>query len=354
MTGLVKVEQFLEHLTIAEIERIILLLGADLYWRDACRSRLINRFVSQENPQWAVTRFSLRDSSLNAALLQARTVPLFASRQVIFVDFLEAVEDGSEEARATVLANLAQYIDRPLRSTLLVLTAEGLDRRAKLFHLLREKALVIELDSDTGPNAATTMAMAREFGVQLDEDVAALLNDLLGADLARIHTELTKLATYVGKGNQITAADVRNLAPRAETRSVWELTEVLASGPRSRVLEILDSLLRSGEAGPKLIGAFAWTYRKLLEAQEFSTRPNCWEAARRLGIRPENVDALIRQARKIPRSQLLHGLVALAEADNRLKSTGVNERAVLEFLMMELTAHLAPALKSPNITKNRE
>jgi hypothetical protein len=50
----------------------------------------------------------------------------------------------------------------------------------------------------------------------------------------------------------------------------------------------------------------------------------------------------VRQARKFPVKQLRNGLVALYEADSRLKSGGTSRRAVMEFLVAQL-ASSAPA-----------
>ena len=46
----------------------------------------------------------------------------------------------------------------------------------------------------------------------------------------------------------------------------------------------------------------------------------------------------VRQSRKFPRTQLSTGLVALYEADSRLKSGGASQRAVMEFLVSRLAS----------------
>jgi hypothetical protein len=52
----------------------------------------------------------------------------------------------------------------------------------------------------------------------------------------------------------------------------------------------------------------------------------------------------LRQARKIPRRQLVNGLRSLYDADSRLKSGSDNDRAVMEFLVAGLT-NSGPASK---------
>ena len=182
------------------------------------------------------------------------------------------------------------------------------------------------------------LEMARELGVEVDGEVAEELAEILNGELASIRTELEKLAAYAGDRRKITRADIDLLVVSAQKYTVWELADMLAAGQSSRALEFLDSLLREGEALPALVGALAWTYRKLLEAQEVPANTIGWQAASRLKMQGKAAEQAIRQSRKFPRAQLTRGLEALYEADSRLKSGGTSQRAVMEFLVVQLAA----------------
>lgn len=343
------VEQLLERLARGKPVPGILLLGSDLYLRDLCRAKLVEAYLPEAARDWSVTRFSAADESLDRILSQAQTLPMLSVRQLVFVENLEALEGLEQDAREASVEQLAAYLDDPAPFTVLVLEAAALDKRTRLAKMLVEKALVVEVELDAKSNdrqtAATMMAlqMAREMGVELDQDAAEELADILDDRLARIHNELEKLATYAGDRRRITRADVEALVISAKKYSVWQLAEMLAGGQRSKALEFLDNLLREGEQPAGLVGAIAWMYRKLIEAQEMPTHLSGWQAAQRLGMRPEMAELALRQSRKISRHQLLEGLVALYEADNRLKSGAADDSAVMEFLVARLTGVPAPA-----------
>ena len=336
-------ERFFERLAKGRPLPGILLLGSDLYLRDLCRARLIETYVPEEAREWGVSRFSAAEDSLDRVLSQAQTLPMLAPRQVVFLGEIDALEGSDEKARDAAIERLTAYLDDPAPFTVLVLEAAALDQRMKLFKLLAEKTQVVQVELGVRPedreSAAATLAleMARRLGVELERDAAGELADILNADLAHLRTELDKLATYVGDRRRITRAEVEALVLSAKRYSVWQLADMLASGQRSRAIEFLDSLLREGEQPAGLVGAMAWMYRKLIEAQELSARLSGWQAARQLGVRPETAELALRQARRIPRHQLLDGLVALYEADSRLKSGAANPRAILEFVVARLT-----------------
>jgi len=68
---------------------------------------------------------------------------------------------------------------------------------------------------------------------------------------------------------------------------------------------------------------------------------NGWQAARALQMAPDKAELAVRNARKISKPRLLTGLRALQRADDRLKRGGEDARAVMEFLITELTAREA-------------
>jgi DNA polymerase-3 subunit delta len=160
----------------------------------------------------------------------------------------------------------------------------------------------------------------------------------LGGDLTAIRTELEKLAAYAGGGKKIVRADVDLLVISSRKYEVWDVADMLAARQSGKALEFLDRLLREGEQAVSLLGALAWMYRKLLEAQELPMGMQGWQAASRLKMRTEKAELAVRQSRKFPKEQLTGGLAALYEADNRLKSGGANQRAVMEFLVAQLAS----------------
>ncbi len=182
---------------------------------------------------------------------------------------------------------LEKYFDSPAPFTLLVFEARELDGRQKFSKLLQEKALVVELTIGNESAAELAVHIAKgELGAELDRPAAAMLAEILNSEPARMRIELGKLATYVGKGGRITTAEVNALVVAARKNTVWQLAEMLASRKRAAALEFFDNLMREGEQPAGIVGALAWSYRKLIEARDLSPRTSGFEAARQLGMNP--------------------------------------------------------------------
>jgi DNA polymerase-3 subunit delta len=337
-------DRFLDRLAKGKPIPALLLLGADAYLRDLCRTKLIEAYVPEHGREWGLSRFSAADDSLQRALGRAQMLPMLVPQQVVFIAEVDALEKLGDDARDEAVQQLKDYLDDPAPFSIVVFEAGELDGRMSIAKTLMDKCLVVKLELDASgadrvPVAAEmAQQMARELKVELDRDAGDELAELLNSELAGIHVELEKLATYVGDRRRITRADVEKLVVSAKKYSVWEFADMLAQGQSQRALEFLDSLLREGEQPPAIVGAMAWMFRKLIEAQDIRGAASGWQVARQLGMRPETAEMALLESRKIPREQLLNGLAALYETDSRLKS-GVHDggRAVMEFLVARLT-----------------
>ena len=333
-------EELLARVKKGKLVPAVLLLGEETYLRDACRSSLIDAYVNDAARAWAVSRFSAERGEVQSALDQAQTLPMLSPQQVVFLEEAEAIEEFSDKKREDAVKQLESYLADPASFTVLVMEAAHLDQRMRLGKLLSEKALTVQVGLGENPDQRNAAAVAlakslvREQGLAFEPGAAEELAEAVAADLQRLKTEIEKLATYAGDHKIIRREDVSLMVISEKAATVWELADFLADRKPKPALEFLERLLRDGEEPIKLLGGIAWMYRKLIEASEVT---NSWQAARVLQMAPAKAELAVRNARQISRPRLLSGLRALQRADDRLKSGEKDSRAVMEFLIAELT-----------------
>jgi len=319
----------------------LLLLGEEAYLRGTCRAQLIDAYVSEAARTWAVSRYSAERNEIQAALDQAQTLPMLSPQQVVFLEEAEAIEEFPDKKREEAVKQLETYLDDPAPFTIFVMEAAHLDQRMRLGKVLSEKTLTVQVGLGSNPDqrnasaVALARTLARDQGISFEPGAAEDLAESVAADLQRLKTEIEKLATHAGDRKQITRHDVARIVISEKAATVWELADFLAARRPKPALEFLERLLRDGEEPLQILGALSWMYRKLVEASEIG---NGWQAARSLQMPPEKAEAAVRNARQISKPRLLAGLRSLQRADDRLKSGEKDSRAVMEFLITELTA----------------
>ena len=212
----------------------------------------------------------------------------------------------------------------------------------KLAKLLAEKTLVVEvgLGEDPEQRLATAVTLAQvlagEEKVEFESGAAEDLAEFVGCGFAASADGDHEAGDLCRRAQADSPARCQRAGHFGKDDDGLGVGGLLASRQPKKALEFLGRLLRDGEEPLQMLGALTWMYRKLIEASEVKGIANGWQAARALGMRPEQAELALQSARKIGKARLLTGLRALQVADSRLKGGADDPQAVMEFLLVEL------------------
>jgi DNA polymerase-3 subunit delta len=356
-------DQFLRQVRQQGPAETYLFIGPELYMRDRCRHALIEAVLPDPaDRDQGFTRHDLADEELPDVLDDARTLSLFATRRVIWVGAAEgalpkgrgtaaAISDDDEGAGPVKQGSpeVAQYVQDPSPGTVLVVDCnrydfEG-DDRTKIDRVLKFYAAipnVVEFRPFT-PDAAATLAetLAGKLGLQIRPAEIGLLVDALGADAARIASELEKLSVFAGSSREITPADISELVPNAHENTIFELVSALGAGNRSRSLAVLDTLVREGEYLPLALTFLGTQLRMALVAREAGLRSayDIQSHFTRIGIRiwRDRAEQVRQTLAAFPNEKLERALRRVAATDRGLRDFNPDDRLVMEELILSLT-----------------
>jgi DNA polymerase III subunit delta len=338
---------------------VYLFLGPEPYQRERCRRALLDAVLGSD-PELRETGFrrvDLAEVPLAAALDDARSLSLFATRRVIWLGSAEtalprgkaaaAEEDG---AAANDGGELAAYLREPTPDTVIVLESSRYgfdgDDKAKLERVQKFFAAVtaqVEF-RPFSPEAARSLAqtLAKKAGLQLGLAELAMLLDSTGGDASRIEVEIEKLSLFTGGTRKVTAEDIAALVPDAQATTIFALVAALGRGDRTRALETLDTLAREGEYMPLALTFLATQFRMALVAREAGLRSASQIQAHfnKLGARiwPERARQIEQTVAAFSKGKLERAVVKLFEADRSLRDARPDDRIVMEEMILALTA----------------
>jgi len=159
-------------------------------------------------------------------------------------------------------------------------------------------------------------ARARELSLQLDADAARALISSVGDRQQRLLRELEKLALWAGKGAQLTAAEVEELAAPSAERRVWTLADALVAGDTQAATRVYLTLRAQGERVPGLLYWMAQRIRTALEiAQALDRGEPPAQIKRGLRMPSRAADRLIADARAGGSAQLQRALELVADLE---------------------------------------
>lgn len=315
------------------LERVYLFVGEDLKLMD----RMVDGLESVVDPAdrpFAVDRFHAGDEAAapQAIADAARSVPMLGDRRLVFVLRAERLlkpkraaksldEDaGEDEAEQAIDAGaLEAYLKAPASSTTLVFVATDIDRTRRLTKRVLEAARVVEFAGLGDPRAAGLRGQAADYvkdeltrsGRTIAPDAARLLVERSGNDITKIRADVERLLLFAGDRQALTIDDVREVVSvQTGVDDDWGIANALAAGNAARALVETGYRFDRGDSAHQIVGQLRW-----------------W-----VSNRLAEGDA----------SRVKAALEALLRTDLALKSSGGDDRVLVERLVVELAGRPLP------------
>lgn len=308
-----------------------LVLGPESY---LCREAvgIIKRtLLNPESAAFDYSNYSAEDTPVEKIFETANTFPMLSNRRLVLVTELEKLPQGEHD-------RLLRNLDSLIRSTLLVLVAEDLDHRKKLYKTLRDKWCIAEFPKLKGAALKRWVEdFVRKRGCRVSSSTAEKITDLAGSDLQALAGELEKLILFAGKEKQIGDKAVADLVRNSRQHGIFELIDAIAKRDRAGALNSLKNLLEMGEYPLRVVSMMARHSRQVLIVKECITKGmRAGEAGKRAQVPPFMLEKFVRQARNIDPGQARRMHIGLSEIDKKIKSSSVQARMLLEVFISTL------------------
>ena len=169
----------------------------------------------------------------------------------------------------------------------LLITADTVDKRRKLFKTIREQGVIVDCSVPKGDRKAdktaqeavladTVHAVLRDSRKSLAPDGFKALLETTGFELRAIVNNLEKLVSYVGGRDIITRKDVVSALKRTKKDPVYAFTGAFAARNRDDALFFMNALMSAGSDAlrpEQILVALLNQVRKLLLIKAFVSSP---------------------------------------------------------------------------------
>ncbi|NJM05005.1 DNA polymerase III subunit delta [Candidatus Gracilibacteria bacterium] len=313
---------------------LFLLYGPDEFMR----SEVLHALKAQLPPDLADLNTSTLDGrklKLDALATACEAMPFLVDKRIVVVsDALKHTKAGKE--RDELIAYLLRV---PAGCDLIFVENDDVDKRGALFNQLKKIAEVREFLPREGADLMRWLnERAKQLGVKLEPAAAQRLIDYVGPASRGLINELNKLASYVGRGGRITAAEVDLLVQDDQEQNLFTFIDELSAKRGGAALRSVRQLLDDGQAAPYVLFMVARQVRILLGVRGLAERRIKPDAiAAELGQKPFVVRKALDQVRNFGSGELegLHDrLLAL---DHAIKTGRIQSEVALELFVAEAT-----------------
>ena len=354
-------------------------------WDNACEkndrneTRQAVRYLMQMLNLAGISPEDLADESM-ASLSAARWKNLFGFTRpqgnLSWVDELlaDAPADG---ALPTGLANdsadmFVQAYEKGIpQGNILILIAEAVDKRKRLYKYIQEHGAVIDLAVDTGGSAAAKrdqekilndliQETLKKYGKTIEPDSLPVFLERVGFHPVAAVMEAEKLALYIADRKTITRSDVDAIIGRTREEALYELNESFSSGNLADGLVVLGHLQDNGVHGLAILATLRNHLKKMLLVRSLQelrspvyTRSLSFQAFQKNYLpklkegrdewstllwrnHPYGLFMLFRQAARFRCEELQENLREVLNAEYRMKSSSIDSRLIMDNLLFNL------------------
>ncbi len=289
------------------------------------------RMAGEGDADMAIMELSRDERDLATVMDLLHTSPMFASKRMVIMQ--QADEFVNRHRKA-----MENYVNQPSETGVLVLTMDKWNRTTRLAKAVAKLGGDISCwaPRTSGEVMSWISSRARSaHNKKIDLPAAELLMNLCQEDLASLESELTKLELYVGDSPQITEADVMAGAMSYRADNPFDLAERLMDGDLPGALRVVDGMMNEGMPAVALVGILRSSFRRLLQVRLLADRDGEAAAVRSITY-PKEREMIGGRLARYSSNRVRRGYRALLEADVQAKSTGSNDRLIIEQLSMKL------------------
>lgn len=275
--------------------------------------------------------FSAKESKVSQAVSMLKNVSMFGTRPLVIIREAESLQKEALEI-------LADYCEKPIASSTLVIVAEKLDGRTRFMQVVSKTAAIVEckpLYMEKIPSWIN--AQVRKGGRQISQDAAQFLANLVGNNLSQLSSAIEKIVLYIGDKKLIELKDVEGAVAETHQHTIFELTDAVGLKNLPKALSLLQNILDNGESPVLLLNMLARHFRILSKAKEVYGRPGGGsEVASYLGVHPYFVKNYLGQSRNFSKGELKRSFGVLHKCDRELKSSRISKERVIEKALFAL------------------
>lgn len=341
-----KARNFFRQLKKKEPAPVYFVWGEETFMLDEAVDAIIAHAAPDGTNDFNFDSFHGRNTTGEAIVSACEMLPMMAKRRLVVVR-------DAQELPASELDELTSYLEDPAPTTCLVVHArtaqKKLDGRRTVVKKLKKVGMSCEFASLYENEVGGILQKhAAKRGLRLTPAVTAYLVEAVGTDLASLDKALDKLDLYIGQTDEssrlVEEEVVKEVVADTKVRSVFDLTDAVGDRKFEDALRILDSMLLNGESPIGTVAMLARHFRIVAKLHDPSVRNlSRNQKAGAVRVSPYFLKDYERHARKFPPAEIEAIRSRLLDVDLALKSSGLDDRTVMERLLYDICFRQAGA-----------
>jgi DNA polymerase-3 subunit delta len=309
-----------------------LIFGEEKFLHDELIDKILSIGLDAGTRDFNFDLFYASETSIDKIINIAMSFPMMAERRIVVVKDIQHL-------KATELKYLAGYVQKPSKSTILILTLPERKKTGKNFNEIYKNIVAIECrklyDSEI---PAWIQGYLGSKNFEIENQAIQLLHAQVGNSLLSLVNELEKIEINIHPKIKITVEDIQTVTSISKQFNIFELCNSVGKKNFSQAVSILNKLLEQGEQTTGMIIQLGRHIVNLLKIKENIRlgKKSTNDLMRVTGLSYYFVNDIMRQSKNFTNEQLRNAFQFLAAADLHLKTGYQNPGLVMELLLYRI------------------
>ncbi len=318
-----------DHIKSGEYKPFYLLYGRENYLKKLYKDKLKDAILDDDDEMnySYYTGKSIDEHEVHDA---AVTLPFFSEKRLI------VIENSGLFKKKSQLADSLQSVPD---TTIIVFVEEEIDRRNRLYKIVRDKGTVSEMDGLSEKNLKLfVVSLLEEDNKRITERTVDYFLDKTGSDMGNIQNEIKKLVSYGLDRDVITNDDIDAVVTTQISGKIFNMIDAIGLKKQSQALELYYDLLSSREKPMSILFLITRHFNILLQVEDYNKRryPSS-QISKMAGIPPFTVKKYIGQTRNFTKDKLKKALELCIDIEERIKTGNIIDKIGVELIIVTLS-----------------
>ncbi len=331
---------FEKHLTDTpsqQFKPLYLVLGKEAFECQEATQLLLRFLLPSHSRELSLSTWEASQLEEDALWTALHTRSLFCETRVIWIQQADKLKKSIQEG-------LEKFLARPQSSLHLILSASTWQKNTAFYKAMDQVGVILELAEIKPWEKEKRLAewinkQAMAARKLMSYQVCQSLVRQLGCDSSVLTQELEKLFCFCEGKKEITQQDVEAICTKQQHESIWQLGEALFRRDTHVALQMAHAFLHNGHALLPLLrqlrSQFQTEYQISLLLAQGKRGPDITQEFPYM--KGQILERHMWQAQHYGLDALKQGLLLLDATEMRVKNSQIEEKILIELLIVQLT-----------------
>lgn len=227
---------------------VYILMGEESYYIDHIESVIAENALTEDEKDFNMSVFYGLDTDIRNVISTCKRYPVMSQYQLVIVKEAQMMSD---------LDLLQHYIDKPLKSTILVVcNKNGSLKAPETMKIAKtsDNVVIYESNKITERNIGSIILdYVDEKKLKIPPKSVAMLRDFIGTDVSRLFGEIDKLSLILPSNSEITPEVIERNIGISKDYNNFELENAISVRDAQKALQIIDYFKKNPRSNPLVL-----------------------------------------------------------------------------------------------------